>query len=103
MSRDFWLNEAKIARIAYTQYYLEWVFTENGTVSKRPRAFLAEIDCGDVHCPTVGNKHWMFDPLSVNIHTMLFLHMMSTRPQAFTAETDCNVVQQWGTNNGTQS
>ena len=23
---------------------------------------MAEKDCDTVHCPTVGNKHWMFDP-----------------------------------------
>ena len=22
---------------------------------------MAETDCDVVHCPTVGNKHWMFD------------------------------------------
>ena len=26
------------------------------------KVFMSEMDCGVVHCPTVGNKYWMFDP-----------------------------------------
>ena len=28
---------------------------------------MAEMDCIVVHCPTVGNKHWMFDPRLIDV------------------------------------
>ena len=34
----------------------------NGTVSKQIRPINAETDCDVVHCPTMGDKHRMFDP-----------------------------------------
>ena len=36
--------------------------SENRSVPKRPKPIMAETDSDVVHCPTVGNKHWMFDP-----------------------------------------
>ena len=35
--------------------------SENTTVTKRLQLVIAETDRDVVHCPTVGNKLWMFD------------------------------------------
>ena len=34
----------------------------NGNLPKRPLPIMAEPDGDVVLCPTVENKHWMFDP-----------------------------------------
>ena len=40
---------------------------ENGTVPKRSWPVMVETDCDVVHCPEVGNEHWMFDPRLADI------------------------------------
>ena len=38
-----------------------------GAMPKWLQAIMVEMDCDVVHCPTVGNKHWMFDPQLVDV------------------------------------
>ena len=40
---------------------------ESRTMPKQPRPIMAEMDCDVVHCPTLRNKHWMFDPQLADI------------------------------------
>ena len=35
--------------------------SKNRSMPKWPQPNMAETDC-DIHCPTVGHKHWMFSP-----------------------------------------
>ena len=50
---------------------------ENRMMPKRPRPTMGETDCNLVHCPTVGNTHWMFRPLSAGVVNQLadFSHL----------------------------
>ena len=43
----------------------------NGAVPKRLRPMMAETDCDVIHCPTVGRKHWMFDPWLADVVNQL--------------------------------
>ena len=49
-----------ITRIPYTQPRTG--DGENASVPKRPQPNVSKTDCEVVHCSTMGNKHWMFDP-----------------------------------------
>ena len=58
VKRDSPMNILKIAQIPE--------LSKNGTVPKRSQPIMSETDCNVIHYPTVGNKHWMFDPRLVD-------------------------------------
>ena len=55
----------------YTVHSQERVVAK--TVSKTAQPIMAETDCDVVHCPTVGETHWTFDPLLADV-VNIFVH-----------------------------
>ena len=47
--------------------------SKNEIVPQRSQPIIAKMDCDVVRCPTVGNKHWLFDPWLANV-AIQFVH-----------------------------
>ena len=68
-----------MASIAYT-VPSETGCSENRIVPKQSQPIEAETDCDVVNCPTVGNKHWMFDTRSTDVVNQ-FAHFLKCAAQ----------------------
>ena len=77
----------KTARILYTQSGT--TSRENGTVPNLSQPIMAKTDCDVVHCPTVGNKHWMFDTRLANILINLRIFPFGGTRDSILTNIDC--------------